>query len=215
MEDERCPCLRLPRRRLLCLCISGRPRRSLGCPPSTLFTLFPSYLRSLDPSQRIPSFLRFFRDSAIVDIGFTITFTIVATICARRSATRALLCEQLSRQPELLRNLANSGLNFENCEQWFEDVVLVFVLVMAVSILMRVRTPVLAYALCSPFLIHVFPDPIHIYPLQPLLTPCSQATTRSHGYRTRLPPTSRAPPPTLGADRRWSPGVCTRVPYGR
>jgi hypothetical protein len=110
------------------------------------------YLCSLDPFQRIPSFLRFFRDSAIVDIGFTITFTIVATICARRSATRALLCEQLSRQPELLRNLANSGLNFENCEQWFEDVVLVFVVVMAVSILMRVRTPVFAYALCGLFL---------------------------------------------------------------
>jgi hypothetical protein len=106
------------------------------------------------PSQRIPSFLRFFRDSAIVDIGFTITFTVVATICARRSATRALLCEQLSRQPQLLRNLANSGLNFENCEQWFEDVVLVFVLVMAVSILMRVRTTVLTRAPCSPFLTH-------------------------------------------------------------
>ena len=93
-------------------------------------------------SQHRPSYLRFFRDSTIVDLVFSFMFTIVTAFCASRQSTRALLCEQLSRQPELLRSVANSGLNFENCELWFENAVVVFTCVMLVTLVMRVsRAP--------------------------------------------------------------------------
>ena len=88
--------------------------------------------------QHKPSYLRFFRDSTIVDLVFSFMFTIVTAFCASRQSTRALLCEQLSRQPELLRSVANSGLNFENCELWFENAVVVFTCVMLVTLVMRV-----------------------------------------------------------------------------
>lgn len=86
-----------------------------------------------------PSYLRFFRDSTIVDLVFSFMFTIVTAFTASKQSTRALLCEQLSRQPELLRSVANSGLNFENCELWFENAVVVFTCVMLVTLVMRVQ----------------------------------------------------------------------------
>ncbi|PVG03574.1 hypothetical protein CPB86DRAFT_690513, partial [Serendipita vermifera] len=86
-----------------------------------------------------PSYLRFFRDCTIVDLVFSFMFTIITAFAASRPSTRALLCEQLSRQPELLRSVANSGLNFENCELWFENAVVAFVCVMFITLVMRVQ----------------------------------------------------------------------------
>lgn len=106
---------------------------SIYSPPFPICTNFFAAI-----SQHKPSYLRFFRDSTIVDLVFSFMFTIVTAFCASRQSTRALLCEQLSRQPELLRSVANSGLNFENCELWFENAVVVFTCVMLVTLVMRV-----------------------------------------------------------------------------
>lgn len=91
--------------------------------------------------QHKPSYLRFFRDCTIVDIVFSFMFTVVTAFSASRPSTRAILCDQLSRQPELLRGAADAGLNFENCELWFENAVLIFTCVMLVTLVMRVSHP--------------------------------------------------------------------------
>lgn len=39
------------------------------------------------------------------------------------SMLQATVCEELARQPELMRDMAESGLNLENCEYWFERAV--------------------------------------------------------------------------------------------
>jgi hypothetical protein len=49
-----------------------------------------------------------------------------------------MICEQLSRHGDLMRDLAEIGLSPENCEQWFERAVLVFVGVMFIIIVLRV-----------------------------------------------------------------------------
>ena len=39
------------------------------------------------------------------------------------SMLQANICEEMGRQPELMRDMAESGLNLENCEYWFEGAV--------------------------------------------------------------------------------------------
>lgn len=50
-----------------------------------------------------------------------------------------MICEELSRHGDLMRDLAEIGLSPETCEQWFERAVLVFVGVMFIIIVLRVR----------------------------------------------------------------------------
>ena len=55
------------------------------------------------------------------------------------SATlRAAICEELGTQPELMRDLADSGLNLENCEYWFERAVFAVLGMMLVFVVIRV-----------------------------------------------------------------------------
>jgi hypothetical protein len=93
---------------------------------------------SLTLSQSIPSFVRFYRDYSIADFSFCAFFTILGTYSAFRTSVRAVVCEELSRQPDLMRNMTEMGLNLENCELWFERAVLAFMMVMVVLIVIRV-----------------------------------------------------------------------------
>lgn len=104
-----------------------------------LWTCLAALIGLIGALKHIPAFLRFFRDCSIVDIVFSFMFTVVVAFCTSRPATRALLCEHLSRQPELLRSVANSGLNFKNCELWFENAIVTFVCVMFITLVMRVQ----------------------------------------------------------------------------
>lgn len=104
-----------------------------------LWTCCAAFVGLLGALKHKPSYLRFFRDCTIVDIVFSFMFTVVTAFSASRPSTRALLCDQLSRQPELLRGAADAGLNFENCELWFENAVLIFTCVMLVTLVMRVQ----------------------------------------------------------------------------
>ena len=51
---------------------------------------------------------------------------------------QANVCEELARQPELMRDLAESGLNLENCEFWFERAVVAVLGVILVLAIIRV-----------------------------------------------------------------------------
>jgi hypothetical protein len=97
--------------------------------------------------QNKPSFLRFYRDYSIADFSFTTFFTAITTYAVFHTAARTGVCEELSRHPELLRDMLEMGLNLENCERWLERAVLAFVAVMVVIIIIRVRyiTPVSYY----------------------------------------------------------------------
>jgi hypothetical protein len=49
-----------------------------------------------------------------------------------------MICEELSRHGDLVRDLAEISLSPENCEQWFERAVMVFVGVMLIVMVVRV-----------------------------------------------------------------------------
>jgi hypothetical protein len=84
--------------------------------------------------------IRFYRDYSIADFSFCTFFTIVGAYTVFRPSTRAGVCEELSRQPQLLRDLVEMGLNLENCEEWFQRAVMVIMGGMVVVIVVRVRS---------------------------------------------------------------------------
>jgi len=65
--------------------------------------------------------------------------TIATAVVSFRPVARATVCEEISGQPELLRDLAEAGLNVENCEEWFEHAVLGFVGVTAILLVVRLQ----------------------------------------------------------------------------
>ena len=54
------------------------------------------------------------------------------------SSIRTGLCEEVSSQPDFLRDLADMGFNLENCEVWFERAVIGVMTVTAIVIIVRV-----------------------------------------------------------------------------
>lgn len=82
--------------------------------------------------------MRFYRDFSIADFSFCAILTVVGAYGAFRDATRTGVCEELSRQPELMRDMGEMGLSLENCERWFERAVMAFLAVMVIVIVARV-----------------------------------------------------------------------------
>ena len=79
-------------------------------------------------SQGIPAYLRFYRDFSVADFAFCTISTVFVTYTSFSCySIRSMICEELSRHGDLMRDLAEIGLSPENCEQWFERAVLVFV----------------------------------------------------------------------------------------
>ncbi|OCB85371.1 hypothetical protein A7U60_g7680 [Sanghuangporus baumii] len=87
--------------------------------------------------KRTPAFVRLYRDYSLADICFCGLLTVGAALASFRPSARATICEEISGQPELLRDLADAGLNPENCEQWFEHAVLGFVAITAILLVVR------------------------------------------------------------------------------
>ncbi|KAG8933664.1 hypothetical protein FRC01_007804 [Tulasnella sp. 417] len=82
--------------------------------------------------------VRLFRDYSIADLAFGFTSTAAFAFISSKPVVRSMMCEELSRQPDLLRTLSDSaGLNVENCES-FLDKAIVSVLV-ALSVLLFIR----------------------------------------------------------------------------
>jgi len=86
-----------------------------------------------------PSMVRFYRDYSIADFAFSIIFLVVGTYVKFKMSTRTGVCEELSRQPELMRDLAEMGLNIENCERWFERAVMAAIAVSVIIIVARLH----------------------------------------------------------------------------
>ncbi|KAI0068674.1 hypothetical protein BV25DRAFT_1833867 [Artomyces pyxidatus] len=88
----------------------------------------------------IPPFVRFYRDYYVADFSFCALTTLVVTYASfRYYIVRTSLCEELSRHTDFMRDLAEMGLNTENCEQWFERVVVAFVVFMVIIIAFRLH----------------------------------------------------------------------------
>jgi len=90
--------------------------------------------------KSIPSFVRFCRDYSIADLFF-VTFAAIsgAYVISTNSSIRTGLCEDISSQPEFIRDLADMGFNLENCEVWFERAVIGMMTLSTVVIMVRVH----------------------------------------------------------------------------
>jgi len=90
--------------------------------------------------KNIPSFVRFCRDYSIADLFFVIFAAISgAYAVSTNSSIRTGLCEEVSNQPDFIRDLADMGFNLENCEVWFERAVIGLMTVATVVIIVRVH----------------------------------------------------------------------------
>jgi hypothetical protein len=94
---------------------------------------------SLTFAQNIPSFVRFCRDYSIADLFFVIFAAISgAYVISNNTSIRTGLCEDVSSQPDFIRDLADMGFNLENCEVWFERAVIGLMTLSAAVIIIRV-----------------------------------------------------------------------------
>ncbi|KAI9574396.1 hypothetical protein HD554DRAFT_2046809 [Boletus coccyginus] len=87
----------------------------------------------------IPSFVRIYRSYVIGDFAFCTLFAVLASSAAVDPAARAQVCEQVSRQPDLLRDVIDLGLTLENCEQWFERGLMAFMAVFLIRTVVRIH----------------------------------------------------------------------------
>jgi len=74
----------------------------------------------------------------------------LATYAAFVGRIRASLCEELSHNPALTREMLEMGLNLENCEIWLERAVFSIVAVMLLVTLVRVCSTFSSCASLSP-----------------------------------------------------------------
>lgn len=88
------------------------------------------------------SYVRFFRDYSIADLLFMLLSSLAVSYLSFSSVSsviRTSVCEELGRQPELLRDIAESGLDLENCEYWFERGIVVVIAMLLVLVIVRVH----------------------------------------------------------------------------
>ncbi|THH29142.1 hypothetical protein EUX98_g5064 [Antrodiella citrinella] len=91
-------------------------------------------------ARNMPLLVRFFRDYSIADFVFVTLSTVTISYTAfTTSYLRAGVCEELSRQPELLRDVVDTGLTIENCEFWFERATVAILGLMFVLIAVRLH----------------------------------------------------------------------------
>ncbi|KAG6379010.1 hypothetical protein JVT61DRAFT_13301 [Boletus reticuloceps] len=87
----------------------------------------------------IPSFVRIYRNYVIGDFAFCTLFAVLVSSAAVDPAARAQVCEQVSRQPDLLSDVIDLGLTLENCEQWFERGLMAFMAVFLLRTVVRIH----------------------------------------------------------------------------
>ena len=92
----------------------------------------------IEEMQRAPAYVRLYRDYSVADLCFCGLMTVGIALASFRQSSRIAACEEFAREPELLRDLADAGLNPENCESWLEHVVVGFVGITAVLLVVRV-----------------------------------------------------------------------------
>lgn len=86
--------------------------------------------------------MRFFRDYSIADVLFMMMSALTLSYLSFSSSSatlRSSVCDELGRQPELLREVAESGLDLENCEYWFERGIVLMIAMYMVFVVVKVR----------------------------------------------------------------------------
>ncbi|TFY54407.1 hypothetical protein EVJ58_g8883 [Rhodofomes roseus] len=92
-------------------------------------------------AKTIPSFVRFYRDYSIADFAFiTVSTLFVSYTSYSTPYVRTGVCEELSRHPDLMRDMVEMGLNVENCELWFDRAVVGMIGIMFILIVIRLHT---------------------------------------------------------------------------
>ncbi|KAI0092022.1 hypothetical protein BDY19DRAFT_990770 [Irpex rosettiformis] len=93
-------------------------------------------------ARRKLNYVRFFRDYSIVELAFMFVGAVMLSYTSFGSSSALLqagVCEELGRQPDLLRDMAESGLNLENCEYWFGRAAVAVLGVMLVFAVIRLH----------------------------------------------------------------------------
>ncbi|KAI0772092.1 hypothetical protein BD413DRAFT_52927 [Trametes elegans] len=91
-------------------------------------------------AKHVRLFVRIYRDYSIADFVFVTLATLgVSYTTFSSQSVRSTVCEELSRHPELMRDMGEMGLSLENCEQWFERAVVAVLGVMFILIVVRLH----------------------------------------------------------------------------
>ncbi|KAI0638034.1 hypothetical protein C8Q77DRAFT_406428 [Trametes polyzona] len=91
-------------------------------------------------AKHVRLFVRLYRDYSIADFVFVTLATLGVSYTSFRSpSVRSTVCEELTRHPELMRDMGEMGLSLENCEQWFERAVVAVLGVMFILIVVRLH----------------------------------------------------------------------------
>ncbi|THV08160.1 hypothetical protein K435DRAFT_787700 [Dendrothele bispora CBS 962.96] len=112
-----------------------------------------------------PALVKFYRDYSIADFTFCALFTLLTAYGATLPTTSVGVCDSLSRQPELMRDLADMGLSSENCEKWFKRAAVAFIGFMFLTLLARLHF-ILAISIYYSHLFRHYPGRIPM-PLSP------------------------------------------------
>ncbi|TBU49351.1 hypothetical protein BD309DRAFT_851654 [Dichomitus squalens] len=91
-------------------------------------------------AKHVRPFVRIYRDYSIADFVFVTLATLgVSYTTFSKPYVRSSVCEELSRHPELMRDMGEMGLSLENCEQWFERAVVAVLGIMFILIVVRLH----------------------------------------------------------------------------
>ena len=103
--------------------------------------------------QHVRLFVRIYRDYSIADFVFVMLATLGVSYTTFTSPyLRSTVCDEMSRHPELMRDMGEMGLSLENCEQWFERAVVAVLGIMFILIVVRVSVlfpPLTSVRLCA------------------------------------------------------------------
>ncbi|KAG1892083.1 hypothetical protein F4604DRAFT_6991 [Suillus subluteus] len=126
-----------------------------------------------------PSFVRIYRDYIVGEFVCGTLFAALGSYVAFRPTIRSNVCELLSRQPDILRDFIDLGLNLENCEPWLERGVVAFMVILIIITVIRLH---FVLALSSYYSILVRHQGFHL----PLHTPRYSGASAGEGELERI-----------------------------
>jgi len=80
-----------------------------------------------------------YRDYWVADLSISSLATFLFALASFSPTVRSSICEEISRQPQLTRELGEAGLDLENCEPWFERTIVAVVGIMAIALIVRLQ----------------------------------------------------------------------------
>jgi len=111
-----------------------------------------SIIGFLGSQKRRPAYIRMYRDYWVADLTITSLATLLFALASFSSAVRNSICEELSRQPQVTRELGEAGLDLEDCEPWLERAVVTGVGIMAIILIVRLQFSIVLTNLHRQFL---------------------------------------------------------------